>query len=330
MEDAAIYTAYYSHYQIRAADAAAAPPISRKRQGAVCVFLAFGAACGMSTVAVGFFAHKPAIVWPVVAVGLLGVTIGLVLAHRKATGDWWWRSPTSNDLREAMHSATATTQGGSGAALGGFAMGGGNGGRSGTRFHLPMYCADALDVEMGIVHPPYPLMLSLTSEKIERGHKACGAEVGSGDGTDAADGVKGSKATSKVAGATTAVEFGTVMCGFPLPGADGWIDTRPVLVLQPHPQVELELRLQPPPPQHGGCVVAAPGKEDAAEGPGVKSLAAVEASSVLQLPADVQQSEAVASVEVSLPGARDVLAPSYGLRQLGAQEPHGHQSLDIN
>jgi hypothetical protein len=69
MEDVAVYNAYYGHYNYRAAEAASASPASRKQHGLVCVFLAFGAACGLSTVAVGFFAHNPAIIWPVVALG---------------------------------------------------------------------------------------------------------------------------------------------------------------------------------------------------------------------------------------------------------------------
>ncbi|GIL79023.1 hypothetical protein Vretimale_71 [Volvox reticuliferus] len=316
MDDIAIFTAYYSHYQIRAADAAATPSISRKRHGTICVFLALGAACGLSTVVVGFFAHKPAIVWPVVAVGLFGVIIGVVLAHRKATGDWLWRSPTASDPREGMQSGN-NPQGGPGTAPAGFAMGGGGGGRFGALFHLPMYYADALDVEVGIVQPPYPLMLSLSSEKVEGGRKTGGAEVcGGGDGTDAAHDVK-AKAASKGAEAMVAAEFGAVVCGFPLPGADGWIDTRPVLVLQP----QVELQLQPLSMQYDASAVRALG-----EGDGNSSaetiLEAVEGSSVLQLPADVQQSKAVASVEavaseVAVTVAQgDVLAASNGLGPL--------------
>eukprot|EP00198_Chlamydomonas_reinhardtii_P009685 XP_001699022.1 hypothetical protein CHLREDRAFT_152048 [Chlamydomonas reinhardtii] len=49
----------------------------------------FGATCGAVTVAVGFYVHTPAITWPVVVVGLLGVILGVVLAHRQATGRGW-------------------------------------------------------------------------------------------------------------------------------------------------------------------------------------------------------------------------------------------------
>ncbi|GLC43538.1 hypothetical protein PLESTF_001286000 [Pleodorina starrii] len=249
MEDFAVYTSYYSHYHVRAAEAAAAvQSVPRKRHGVVCAFLAFGAACGMATVAVGFVAHNPAVIWSVVSVGLIGVIAGLVLAHRQATGGWvWGASPAhapapSQRGSSGQAAAVAVGSGGSTAAAGGLAGG----------FQLPMYCADAFDVEMGFAHP----LPSLSAAAIKTGSAAyvCGDADGHSGGSDgigssgSSDGDSASElkadghaaagpAAAAVAVAAAAAECGAVMCGFPLPGADGWIDTRPVLVLQPHPHL---------------------------------------------------------------------------------------------
>ncbi|EFJ42404.1 hypothetical protein VOLCADRAFT_107250 [Volvox carteri f. nagariensis] len=184
MDDVVLYTAYYSSYHVRAAEAAALPSISRKGQGLVCAFLAFGATCGISTVAVGFLAHNPAVIWPVVALGLVGVVVGLILAHWKATDCGMWgfppsthRSASDSQQEGALTSGEATLPGGSSC--------------QGVRYYLPMYCADALDVEMGIVQQSYfaqqqhPLALP-GKAKVADEAKCCGGGTDPEDGSAAA------------------------------------------------------------------------------------------------------------------------------------------------
>ncbi|KXZ51861.1 hypothetical protein GPECTOR_11g299 [Gonium pectorale] len=264
MDDVAFYTTYYSPYYARAAaeaEAAAATP--RKRQFIVCALLAFGAACGISTVAVGFYAHNPAITWPVVAVGLIGVVAGVTLAHMQLTAAsaavfltpiyvadtadlelrgcapcaacGGWRTARDERLADPLlPPLKGGDAAGAEAALQGHAAAaqcpGGN-----AVISRPTADTAAFSISAGgdaAAAPGTPCA-------------SCGGREGSTasktETPGGASGAAGPAAGPAAAAATAAaavVGCGAVACGLPAGGAvvvDGWVDTRPVLVLQPHP-----------------------------------------------------------------------------------------------
>ncbi|KAG2490599.1 hypothetical protein HYH03_010992 [Edaphochlamys debaryana] len=72
----------YSYTRAAAAQAQARP--ARPSKVLAWVLLGLGALCGAATAAVGVFVKNPAITWPLVTLGLLGIVAGLILAHRSS------------------------------------------------------------------------------------------------------------------------------------------------------------------------------------------------------------------------------------------------------